>query len=137
MTIENAIKLLSSIREIIMRDDSWLENTHEPINEAFNMAQKALKQTKWIPVSKGLPEEEYPVIVTWKNDDPAWYYQHILGKHYVGVAHYKNGKWYWYSSITEDVLMEYGRCDSEELDEAIKVIAWMPMPEPYKAGEQE
>lgn len=91
----------------------------------------------WISVSERLPEEAYPVIVTWKNDDPASYYQYILGKHYVGVAHYKNGKWYWYSSITEDVLMEYGRYDSEEFDEAIKVVAWMPLPEPYKEGEQE
>ena len=28
--------------------------------------------------------------------------------------------------------MEYGRYDSEEFDEAIKVIAWMPMPEPWR-----
>ena len=90
----------------------------------------------WIPCSERLPEEAYPVIVTWKNDDPASYYQYILGKHYIGAAHYKNGKWFWYSSITEDVLMEYGRCGSEEFDEAIKVLAWMPLPEPYQ-GEKE
>ena len=72
------------------------------------------------------------MIVTWKNDDPASYYQYILGKHYAGVAHYKNGKWFWYSSVTEDVLMEYGRCDSEEFDEAIKVVAWRRLPEPYR-----
>ena len=90
----------------------------------------------WIPCSESLPEEAYPVIVTWKNDDPASYYQYILGKHYVGVAHYKNGKWFWYSSVTEDTLMEYGRCDSEEFDEAIECIAWMPLPEPY-GGEQD
>ena len=85
----------------------------------------------WIPADERLPEEAYPVIVTWKNDDPASYYQYILGKHYVGVAHYKNGKWLWYSSTTEDVLMEYGRCDFEEFDEAIKVVAWRRLPEPY------
>ena len=90
---------------------------------------------RWIPCSERLPEEAYPVIVTWKNDDPVSYYQYILGKHYVGVAHYKNGKWYWYSSITEDVLMEYGRCESEEFDEAIRVLAWIPLPEPYKEAE--
>lgn len=33
--------------------------------------------------------------------------------------------------------MEYGRCDSEEFDEAIKVVAWMPLPSPYKEGEKE
>lgn len=87
---------------------------------------------QWIPCSERLPEAEYPAIVTWKNDDPASYYQYILGKHYAGVAHYKNGKWYWYSSVTEDVLMEYGRYESEEFDEAIKVLAWMPLPEAWK-----
>lgn len=92
---------------------------------------------KWIPVTERLPEEAYPVVVTWKNDEPASYYQYILGKHYTGVAHFKNGKWFWYSSVTEDVLMEYGRCDSEEFDEAIQVLAWMPLPEPYGEGEHE
>lgn len=59
------------------------------------LAQLPSAEPDWIPVSERLPEEAYPVIVTWKNDDPAPYYQYILGKHYVGVAHYKNGKWYW------------------------------------------
>ena len=89
----------------------------------------------WIPCSERLPDGVYPVIVTWKNTDPKSYYQYILGKHYVGVAHYKNGKWYWYSSVTEDVLMEYGRYDSEEFDEAIECMAWMPLPEPWKEEE--
>ena len=91
----------------------------------------------WIPADERLPEEAYPVIVTWKNDDPASYYQYILGKHYVGVAHYKNGKWFWYSSTTEDVLMEYGKCDFEEFDEAIKVVAWCRLPEPYREEGEE
>lgn len=37
-----------------------------------------------------------------------------------------------YSSTTEDMLAEYGRCDSEEFDEAIEVVAWMSLPKPYK-----
>ena len=92
----------------------------------------AQPEQQWIPCGERLPDGAYPVIVTWKNTDPASYYQYILGKHYVGVAHYKNGKWYWYSSVTEDVLMEYGRYDSEEFDEAIECIAWMPLPECYR-----
>lgn len=91
----------------------------------------------WIPVTERLPEDAYPVIVTWKNDDPKSYYQYILGKHYTGVAHFKNGIWYWYSSTTEDVLMEYGRCDSDEFDEAIQVLAWQPLPTPYREGGQD
>lgn len=87
---------------------------------------------QWIPCSERLPEDIRPVIVTWKNTDPASYYQYIVGKHFTGTACYKNGKWYWYSSTTEDMLAEYGRYDSEEFDEAIECIAWMPLPEPYK-----
>lgn len=92
---------------------------------------------EWIPCSERLPEDTRPVIVTWKNTDPASYYQYIVGKHFTGTACYKNGKWYWYSSTTEDMLAEYGRYDSEEFDEAIECIAWMPLPTPYmKEGDQ-
>lgn len=96
-----------------------------------------LQKPQWVLCGDRMPEAEYPVIVTWKNNDPKSYYQYILGKHYVGVANYKNGKWFWYSSITEDVLMEYGRCDTEEFDEAIEVVAWAKLPEPYKEDTDE
>lgn len=90
----------------------------------------------WIPVEKALPEDIRPVIVTWKNTAPASYYQYIVGKHFTGTACHKNGKWYWYSSTTEDMLAEYGRYDSEEFDEAIECIAWMPLPKPYEQKEK-
>ena len=92
----------------------------------------AQPEPRWIPCSERLPEDIRPVIVTWKNTDPKSYYQYIVGKHFTGTACYKNGKWYWYSSTTEDMLAEYGRYDSEEFDEAIECIAWMPLPEPYR-----
>jgi len=104
----------------------------DSVCDDYTVLPSAQPEQRWIPCSERLPDGAYPVIVTWKNTDPASYYQYILGKHYVGVAHYKNGKWYWYSSMTEDVLMEYGRYDSEEFDEAIECIAWMPLPECYR-----
>ena len=118
-----------------------LQNMYEYDSEAIEAAISALESQrdvadtnvgKWIPCSERLPEDISPVIVTWKNTDPASYYQYIVGKHFTGTACYKNGKWYWYSSTTEDMLAEYGRYDSEEFDEAIECIAWMPLPEPYK-----
>lgn len=87
---------------------------------------------RWIPVSEDLPEDIKPVQITWKNNDPETYYQDIKGKHFTGTAYYKDGKWYWYSDVTEDLLAEYGRCDRYEFDSAIEVVAWMPMAEPYE-----
>ena len=92
---------------------------------------------EWIPCSERLPEDIRPVLVTWKNTDPASYYQYIVGKHFIGTAHYCKGKWYWYSSVTEDLLAEYGKCDSEEFDEAIEAVAWMPLPEPWKGADDD
>lgn len=91
-----------------------------------------LEQSMWIPCSERLPDDIRPVIVTWCNTDPASYYQYIVGKRFTGVAHYKSGKWYWYSSTTEDFLAEYGRYDVEEFDEAIEVLAWCELPDPWK-----
>ena len=86
---------------------------------------------KWILPKDRLPDTIRPVIVTWTNTKPESYYRDILGKNFVGFAHFCNGKWYWYSSVTEDYLAEYGRFEVEEFDEAIKVIAWQEMPYPY------
>ena len=106
--------------------------------ESYISDMKALPSAQqWVPCSERLPEDISPVIVTWKNTDPVSYYQHIAGKHFTGTAHYKSGKWYWYSSTTEDMLAEYGRYDSEEFDEAIECIAWMPLPKPYRIPQNE
>lgn len=44
MTREEAISLLSQVNKILVNNNSWLENTHEPLNMAFDMAIKALEQ---------------------------------------------------------------------------------------------
>ena len=109
----------------------------EYIREYFMEADVVEPKKGWIPCAERLPEDITPVIVTWKNTAPESYYQHIVGKHFTGTACYMNGKWYWYSSTTEDMLAEYGRYDSEEFDEAIECIAWMPLPEPYQSSIEE
>ena len=149
-------KMTEEVREALMRltmcareecdmckykDKCGFEFQYSISTENMNTILEALSadavQGEWIPVSEMLPEDIKPVIVTWKNTDPKSYYQYIVGKHFIGTAHYKSGKWYWYSSVTEDLLAEYGKCDSEEFDEAIEVVAWMPLPTPYKGGDSE
>lgn len=88
--------------------------------------------SRWIPVTERLPEELEEVNITWINTDPELYYDSIRGKHFSGSAVYYKGRWYWYSAVCTDYLREYGFSPNDEMDDAIKVIAWMSMPEPYR-----
>lgn len=96
-----------------------------------------IPQIEWIPCSERLPENINLVLVTWENTNPESYYKSIKGKKFCGAGHYCNGKWFWESNTCQDYLAEYGRCGQDEMDEAIKVIAWMPLPEPYREEARE
>ena len=67
-----------------------------------------LKRTRWIPVSERLPDVDVEVLTTtdWSDVLIAW-----LGK---------GGAW-----ETEELIL-----DNDE------ILAWMPLPEPYKGGIQ-
>lgn len=43
MTNQVAIRLLNQIRHMLLNSNSWLPETHNPINEAFDMAISALQ----------------------------------------------------------------------------------------------
>lgn len=89
----------------------------------------------WIPVEDALPENSHPVLITWVNNYPVMScYEKDKGKPFTGCAHYCNGKWYWYSQFSDDILSEYGEYQ-ETVD--VDVIAWMPMPDAYEPPEKE
>lgn len=96
-----------------------------------------LAQTQWIPVNERLPEDTYPVNITWVNHAPVPYYATIKDKPFTATGCYCDGKWYWYSVTCQDYLDEYRYCDVDSMAEEIEVIAWMPLPEPYKAESEE
>ena len=137
------------MNDLIKREDAikatWQEPSYTDAINALTEVRDRIEaipsanrpQGEWIPCSERLPDNIRPVLVTWKNNDPASYYQYIVGKHFIGTAHYHRGKWYWYSSVTEDLLAEYGKCETEEFDEAIEAVAWMPLPEPWEGAEAE
>ena len=87
-----------------------------------------------IDVKDRLPEKLEPVNIAWKNTDPAPYYAGIKNKPFVGTAYYFNGKWWWFSSVCEDYLAEYGRSDADEVEEGIAITHWMPIPDLPEMG---
>ena len=95
---------------------------------------QAEKRT-WIPCKERLPENNDPVNVTWVNHNPEVYYMDIKDKPFTATAHYHNGHWYWYSSVTQDYLDEYGVWTPDLVDKDVEITAWQPLPEPYKKSE--
>ena len=91
---------------------------------------------QWIPCSERLPDELEEVNVTWVNHSPEPYYNFVKDKPFTATAVYYKEKWYWYSSVCADILAESGTNYTDEIDSAIEITAWMPLPESY-LGETE
>lgn len=108
----------------------WTQDM-KSVEKFVDMLPAADVEPRWIPVTEGLPEEDYETgngvqfsadvlatIVNHKND----------GELYVWLLKTVDGKWYDY------IPNEDG---SQEVPYGCEVIAWMPLPKPYKEGEQE
>ena len=101
----------------------------------INELPSARPEQRWIPTSEKLPDELAEVNVTWENTEPEPYYDFVKGHCFTGTAVYFRGRWYWYSAVCVDYLREYGFSPNDEMDDAIKVIAWMPLPESWRGGQ--
>lgn len=90
-------------------------------------------EQRWIPVSERLPEEHDSIFAKWKGTvkwNPAMFEKtsdevlvtisDVGGKGTTRTAHTLDGKW---------------SCDLLKWNASYKVIAWMPLPEPYRGEE--
>lgn len=103
----------------------WSEETAE----AIKMGIHALEENKWIPCSEKMPEERESIFARWKGTDK-WYkgmFEKISAT-VIAMVEYSNGERTAAPARTRDGKW---RCDCI-IGGNGKVIAWMPLPEPYK-----
>lgn len=107
------------------------------IDDIKDYIDKAINAERWIPCGERLPEDFEEVNVTWINTDPEPYYDFAKGKPFTGTAVFYKGRWFWYSAVCTDYLREYGFSPNDLMDDSIKVVAWQPIPEPWKGEDDE
>ena len=143
------------IEEIKNRRDFWLSKAskYAEIKDEMNtdicdgkamelevvmkVIQEQPKADEWIPCSERMPEDLEPVNITWTNHRPSDYYAHIKDVHFTDTGVLYKGKWFWWSVRAEDTLAEYGINELDEIADGIEVLAWQPLPEPWKGEADE
>ena len=108
MTNEKAREILNILKEY----ERAYQYSKEEVVGALDMANKALEQTRWIPVSEGFPKHK-DILVMDEGED-------------VFVA--------WYES---EGLHEGWHSTDNKFDYYTPIIAWMPLPQSYKAESEE
>ena len=107
-------------------DDTYDVVIHCETEEEQKKVIERLKSTNWIPVSERLPEDEKEYLVTLEK---------VYGTHETlyGIANYLKFGDAGYWNEKKYGYLEWDKySDGHGGTKMYKVIAWMPLPEPYK-----
>ena len=125
--IDEAIELMKNEKACIMKADTCDRNCSkcelvrktEDLLLAYDMAIKALEQTKWIPCNEKMPEE-HKLFGRTISDEVYVTFENPNGERFVKHFSFQNG--------------ELSSFDQRQIDayyEGSVPIAWMPLPKPY------
>ena len=87
----------------------------------YEAGQKSVQPQRWIPCSERLPEPN--VNVLWSC-------------HYPGESEFFPEHWYVKISVFDGVT-NHGKPSVYDIGEAVEVLAWMPLPEPWRGGQDD
>lgn len=104
-----------------------------PSLETVNMAIKALARTEWIPASERLPEHSYTkrFWLTVKLDDNKGTVATLIGT-WGAWGSGKDNKSYDAFDCWKDVMINGGIYRISQPIPKEQVLAWMPLPKPYR-----
>ena len=133
MQLIDADHLISILKEYVKREDSYISICNNPIlakgikrglQEAVQTVNKEPTVNQWIPCSERLPDEDYwtGANFQYSADVLMTVYNAEDEETIIDYGHTVDGSWY---SDTTDCLVPSGW----------EVLAWMPLPEPYKGEE--
>ena len=128
MTNEQAYVVLENCASLLDSGTRFFTEDHtKQFREAYELAMKALRKTerktgKWIPCSERLPEPNRHDAL---NVDVYYLAQTEFGDMIVASYNesHEGTKWW-------EQMYSYRIFDDE-------IVAWMPLPEPWKGGEEE
>lgn len=104
--IDRQATLNAIIKRLGIKNETYLLEAERAIyQQILAMPPVTPQETRWIPCSERLPEENGVYIISYE-DAVTW-------------LEWFNGKWFFYPS-------------NPAREETGTIIAWMPLPEPYK-----
>ena len=97
-------------------------------NDFLRMKRVRMAEPQWIPCSERLPEEDVEVLISYRYKEGEGDTSHT----YIDITTY--GQMYFGGNKVGD--HKHWRAPFEYFESNYEVIAWMPLPECYREGEE-